>query len=175
MFIFNLKTILNGLLLVWQVAAWSIKMSCCLYFHILPAARGRTRTAFSSWTIHHQKASWSFISCFIPNLALLQMSNLLFNFCIPMHSKLNFFFSLIFGMMKKSCFRKLLFQIAVLSRKWVTHHALSQNPFMTEINDQKEARALLWLLYSPTRWHMGEDCALDTALLHQHFCLHLRL
>lgn len=46
---------------------------------------------------------------------------------------------------------------------------------MTEINDQKEARALLWLLYSPTRWHMGEDCALDTALLHQHFCLHLRL
>lgn len=46
---------------------------------------------------------------------------------------------------------------------------------MTEINDQKEARALSWLLYSPTHWHMGEDCALDTAVLHQHFCLHLRL
>lgn len=31
----------------------------------------------------------------------------------------------IFHMMKKSCIRKLLLQIAVLSRKWFTHCALS--------------------------------------------------
>lgn len=31
----------------------------------------------------------------------------------------------VFHTMKESCFRKLLLQIAVLSRKWITHHALS--------------------------------------------------